>query len=311
MKSLPNEASTRSSALLILCFNRPKLAHKRVSDLKEVKCHKVVSIDGPKSPERFEQFRLIQEEFANDFEFLWMNKNEGTANHIWIRISQLLKEFDNVIVIEDDISVDSDTVDTLLELLKSRLPSHIMTIGLFGFLPGNNFISKKFNCWRESKFFSPWGWAIQKEEWEDLSLEIKEHYLRLESSKTFASLSSRGRNLWSSRFNKVINNPEFTWDYQINFWGFAQNKKHLLPAFRLADNVGFESLQATRTKAKKPNWYLGKKGTVNSSIQKFKVLKQRYNILLSSLDSSFWAESNAFLSNVAKLKRVYRKLMRY
>ena len=56
-----------------------------------------------------------------------------------------------------------------------------------------------------------------------------------------------------------MSNPSLTWDFQMQFTSFVNNLYHLLPKYRLCDNVGFDDLRATNTKNRRPNWYRGTK----------------------------------------------------
>lgn len=302
---------SRKTALVVFTYNRPEYAFARLEELKHVDGDLIVSIDGPKQSANLDRFHALEDKFSQSAKFLWMSKNHGTAQHIFNRITELFTKYENVIVIEDDIEVECKTINALVKILDVRLPSDVMTIGLFGSIPGNCQIAKSFNCWRKSKFFSPWGWAIQKEDWELIKLDISEQLIRLDTSLTWQSLGKTAQSIWLSRFEKVIKYPNLTWDYQMFFWQVVFNKKQMLPIFRLGDNIGFDNVLSTRTKGKKPKWYLGQRGAVNGKLEKGIMLNYKYNKLFEFLDSTFWAESNNFFTFIRRFRSVLHKFQIY
>lgn len=76
-------------------------------------------------------------------------------------------------------------------MLQERLPQDILSVGLFGFLPGKLMSRFGFNRWRKSKYFSAWGFAMQREDWSSFNLEIENELSKLETSKTWTKMSDR------------------------------------------------------------------------------------------------------------------------
>ena len=300
---------SRKTAVVVFSYNRPEYAYARLEELKHVDGDLIVSIDGPKQSANLDRFLDLEDKFSQSAKFLWMQKNNGTARHIFNRITELFTEYENVIVVEDDIEVGCNTINALIKILDVRLPSDVMTIGLFGAMPGNCKIAKNFNRWRKSKFFSSWGWAIQKEDWELIKLDISEELIRLDTSLTWHSLGKTAQSIWLSRFEKVIKYPNFTWDYQMFFWQVVFEKKQMLPIFRLGDNIGFDNVLSTRTKGKKPKWYIGQRGDINKQLENGVVLDYRFHKLFEFLDSTFWAESNQFFMALRKVKFSLRRYL--
>ena len=302
---------SRKTAVVVFSYDRPEYTSARLEELKHVDGDLIVSIDGPKQSANLDRFLDLEDKFSQSAKFLWMQKNNGTARHIFNRITELFTEFENVIVVEDDIEVECNTINALIKILDVRLPSDVMTIGLFSAMPGNCKIAKNFNHWRKSKFFSPWGWAIQKEDWELIKLDVSEELIRLDTSLTWHSLGKTAQSIWLSRFEKVIEYPDFTFDYQMFFWHIVFNKKQMLPIFRLGDNIGFDSILSTRTKEKKPRWYLGKRGTISGKLEKGIMSNYKCNTLFEFLDSTFWAESNNFFTFIRRFRSVLQKFQIY
>jgi hypothetical protein len=214
-------------------------------------------------------------------------------------MSELFVNYDNIIVIEDDVSVEKSTINYLIEILQERLPQDILSVGLFGFLPGKLMSRFGFNRWRKSKYFSAWGFAMQREDWNSFNLEIEHELSKLETSKTWTKMSDREQTIWNHRFLRVIHNPQFTWDTQMNFAGFCQEKKQLLPLFRLADNEGFNDTRATNTSGRRPRWYKGIRGSINvidkrSCNYEFRTVPKLLSQILEFFDAITWAGTRRF-----------------
>jgi len=261
-------AVKRKTVLVIASYNRPELTTERIEQLAGVNCPVVVSIDAQKSGSSSPDFDTCETKFSSKVKFVKNRENLGIAMHPFKRISELFMSYDNVIWIEDDISVEKTSINYVIEMLQQRLPQDILTIGLFGFLPGKFMSRFGFNGWRKTKYFTGWGWAIQREDWNSINLIIEDQLYKLKESKIWNDMSSTEKSIMNHRFLRVIHNPQFTYDTQMTFAGFLQDKKHLLPLFRVADNQGFHDTRATNTRDKIPRWYKGSKGSIKMSKKK-------------------------------------------
>jgi GT2 family glycosyltransferase len=127
---------SRKTILVIFCYNRPEASKARIKQLSNVNCPVMVSIDAQKSGIPLKDFDTLEKEFSPSVTFAKNQKNQGLAMHFVTRMSELFVNYENIIVIEDDVSVEKSTINYLIEILQERLPQDILSVGLFGFLPG-------------------------------------------------------------------------------------------------------------------------------------------------------------------------------
>lgn len=186
------------------------------------------------------------------------NFNLGLAEHLVSALKICFDNFDNVIVIEDDVSIPSKVLVSVNELLSVRFPPDIQAISLFPGFPSNRFLRMPNNYWRRSPYFCPWGFALQREDWQDFSLNLPSEALEsLKKSKFYNSLSLDQKKVWLHRISKVISNPTFTYDTQIQFTLMIRDKACLVPLFRASENSGFADGVAVHTKLERPRWIVG------------------------------------------------------
>ena len=292
----------RNTVLVIFSYNRPDLTRKRLEQLVEIKCPIIVSIDAPKTGSINADFTDLEIEYSEHVQFKRTRENLGTAMHLVSMINEQFQTFDNIIVIEDDVAADKTSIDSLVRILENRLPGDVLTIGLFGGLPGKFLSLLGLNYWRQSRYFSAWGWAIQKEDWHLFSLDIKEEVLKLENSKSWQRISEPEKVIWKYRFAKVVRTSSFTWDYQMMFAGLLHHKMHLLPLFRCIDNEGFRDIRSVNTKESRPKWYLGSRGTIQNKGEDLIIIPGWLGKVFESLDRLTWAGSSPTLLKLLKAK---------
>ena len=292
----------RNTALIIFSYNRPDLTRRRLEQLVGVNCQIIVSIDAPKTGSINTDFTNLEIEYSEHAQFKRTKENLGTAIHLVAMISEQFQTCDNIIVIEDDVAADKTSIDTLIGILENRLPDDILTIGLFGGLPGKLLSLLGLSYWRRSRYFSAWGWAIQKENWHLYSLDIKKEVPNLENSKSWQRMNEGERIIWKSRFAKVVRTSSFTWDYQMMFAGLINNKMHVLPLFRCIDNEGFGDTRAVNTKESRPNWYLRSRGTIQNKGEELRIIPGWLGKGFESLDRFTWAGSSPTLLKLLKVK---------
>jgi SpoVK/Ycf46/Vps4 family AAA+-type ATPase len=172
------------------------------------------------------------------------------------RLVQVLEENENLIVVEDDIAINSSfykNISNGLNMLKKMGTRGLVS----GFSPINYSGSYHLqNKWRKSIYFSCWGWGCNRDTWAKYESNLSGIDLdeALKNSHAWSSLSSWQKNLWKSRFRKVQQNEGYTWDLQMQFASFANEFTNLVPLFRFTDNEGFNDERATHTKEPKPKW---------------------------------------------------------
>lgn len=257
------------SPVLLIGFNRPDLLHANLLRILEWSPPRIyISIDGPKeftdNSGWYETVGLLKEYRENSKITIWINKhNLGMAKNVVESISLAMRNEKSLIIIEDDAKIFYNAYISICKVLNSNLAKPYSIISSFSSLPAPANIIKKFisNKFRPATYCSIWGgWGITKEKWSLYELDISHLDLNLvlSKSKLWERLSPRQQNIWESRFNKVMNDPVITWDYQLQFMFFRYDLPGLSPIFRASDNVGFSDTRSTNTKGKKPKFYFGK-----------------------------------------------------
>ena len=264
-----------NTATLLVGFNRPELIEKRLKEIFEYPNLKLfITIDGPRKKSNDglnnnEILSIIDKWKAKiDITEIIHKENIGLALNITRAIHNILKDNENIFVIEDDVSVTKQAYNAILDMQKLA-QLNIATIGGFGFV-NDSFLNSKLrfnNAFRETPYFSAWGWCINRHNFSnyELDLSTKKIERELAESKTWNLLDYKEKEIWKSRFKKVVQNPLYTWDFQMQFMSFKYEKMHYLPLFRIVENEGFNDDRGTNTKGRRPKWYIGNSSNVSMS----------------------------------------------
>ena len=292
--------------MLILAFNRPELVRRQLATLaQKVSSPLIVSVDALRFPDETvtNQFHHLRALYPK-VEWCLRKENLGIARHMFIAITEIFEKFDNCVIIEDDVLVAPSSIGALEQVLANRFPSNVLTAGLFGFLPSLGFFDRFIrNNWRETKYFSAWGWAIQKEDWNDFSLDLARKYSDSLGEIIEAKVGSRRLPIWHRRLMKVATLPESTWDFQMFLYGLVQNKVHVLPRIRVAENLGFADERATNTRTRRPRWYIGRASNLPPCLP---VTSSDSIIVkvLEFIDSATWVSDNPMIQRLRHRKKL-------
>lgn len=245
-------------------------------------------------------FEMSQRDFKN-LTWTFNHKNLGISSHVPQAVSKVLLQFQNVIVIEDDVRIEANALRSAISILEEGLPAKCFTVGFMSGIPSISFLEKvsRQNYWRKCEYFSSWGWGTSSDAWKNymhkLPFEIES---KLENSIIWRKKNKYSQRLWIRRFKKVQSPPLLTWDYQMQYVTYAKSLYHLAPVFRAADNKGFESNKSTNTKGRKPRFLKGKVCELEIlPAPKLKVLKAT-----SFFDKITWAGDSKLMSIYQKFK---------
>lgn len=294
-----NDASAKIGVIL-LNYSRPDFTEQRLSQLGALNPEQFQIICSVDKFEGYDQnnirrhFRLLSEKFPS-VHWIFSEKRLGLANHVVERVTETLLEFERIIVIEDDISCSPESLLSVSKVVSTKSFGGSMTIGLFGCIPKfNPSVSPSFP-WRRTKYFSAWGWSINRDMWSLYHLDaVKKLGIgAVEKTKAWKSLNESQKKRWTYRFLKVESNPTLTWDFQMQFVSWLYGLDHLLPVIRSCDNEGFHDVRATNTVDRKPRWY---KGTRSDKLIEPIVIDPRkvMSRFLQEIDAFTWVGDKSF-----------------
>ena len=287
--------------ILLLGFNRPDLLNKRIQEISKMNIRNLyVSIDGGSQSNTVEMLNLIKSipnNFFNHVNVIVTHQkyNLGLTKHMTESISAILQLHSNIIVVEDDISLSNNFYNNMILGLSILNSSN--TLGTVSSLSALNYSGTLYpkNKWRKTKYFFCWGWGCSRETWTKYRADLNNVDLdnELRSSLLWNDLSNHQKEVWISRFNRVKNDPTYTWDIQMQYASFLHNFTNLAPVFRFSNNEGFNDIRATHTKKSKPRWLYG--DIKNNHIIKTLLRSKKINKLIEALDSIIIANDIKFL----------------
>jgi hypothetical protein len=246
--------------VLLLGYNRPELLIRRFQELSIQDIgHLTISIDGGGMTEQ--ELKKVEnsalEFFDRDrFDFIAHTRNLGLCEHVVSAVSRVLSKDSYVIVLEDDIRVGINFYRNMISGIEfSKKITGIAAVSSFTALGGSRF--KIFSArWRETRYFSCWGWAVSREVWEKYELNLANIDISRELSKsvTWKRLNTHQKAVWQGRFSRVKENPSSTWDIQFQFMCFRFDLKILAPTRRFSSNQGFNDIRSEHTSGRMPRW---------------------------------------------------------
>lgn len=296
----------QSTAILVVGFNRPDLLERLLRHLQEGELKNiVVSIDSDFSGKHNEQILNLQQYKFPKLDWRFRKKNLGVGLHVPFAVTEVLTEYSNCIVLEDDVFASIACLVSLTEKLEEGLPEKCMTVGLFGGIPYNPLLKYVLgpNRWRKTEYFSAWAWGVTATSWKKYEhlLIASELEKNLTNSKIWPAKTADSKNRWLSRFQKVCHSPNFTWDFQMQYSTYKNDSYHLLPIYRSADNLGFGDIRSTNTKSTKPNWYVGK--TIGRSVTNGDISNNLIQTLCENIDRLTWAGDSDTRSSIGLVMR--------
>lgn len=253
-----------------------------------------ISIDGPR-PDNLNDVLQISEirKFLNEsrmkdsFTSWFSSTNSGCDIHIYNSINKVLNTNDVVVVIEDDIVASSNAITELLsqaerEVNQDSISPVVMMSG----------ISRKIrltkNRWRESNYFSAWGFALNSQFWSlhTECMKIRDtHQIesKLLASSQWRKLSKRKKDIWRERISRT------NYDYAIQRTIFLEELHSIAPAFRISDNVGHGIPGAAHTRFRTP-WFLRHSVVgINDRFRSNNLRSGSIGAILKWIDSQTWA----------------------
>ena len=300
--------SVSETPILLIGFNRADLLKKRLKEIEQFSLRNLfISIDGGSTEQQICEIKLVLEScLVNsdiNYRVIIHDKNIGLAKHITSAISKVLQEFNHVIVVEDDIVLGANFYDSMLCGLEiADSDPQIATVGGFSPFFHLSFFSRN-NYWRKSEYFSAWGWGISRTNWNLYLLELEIDNLKddLSASKTWKRLSLNQKLFWLSKFTKITIRPIRTWDYQMQFMSFVQDKNHLLPVFRVCDNEGFNDSRGANNVNRRPRWLFNI--NANGVLPDSKLIPFIPQSIFCFIDSLIWARDSKLNNLFLYLKR--------
>jgi hypothetical protein len=166
------------SAIAIFCYNRPGHLNNLLETLQrnETKDHKIyLYVDGPKnfhdSIMQIKIREILEKRSSLEFESIcFRNSNLGLNHSIRQGVDEILKKHDSIIVLEDDLLLDSffiSYMNSALELYYDY--KNIGTVSGYSFV---SFSKMQKNNLVLSSRHSSWGWGTWKDRWENIDWSV-------------------------------------------------------------------------------------------------------------------------------------------
>jgi GR25 family glycosyltransferase involved in LPS biosynthesis len=237
------------SPIVIFAYNRPNHLLNLLNSLflnQNITKHGFFFFcDGPKNFKDKKNITLIKKiinRFKKKLKFrkiFYNKKNAGLAKNIINGVTEVLKKNPYCIVLEDDLVVNSETINFLnhyLKLLKNN--SHFGSVSAHSYLDKMKELDKKE--YYTTRRHCSWCWGTWSRVWNGIdwnSINYQKHFLNKSEKKLF-SLAGNDLNLllWGQD-KKYIN----SWAIRFNYFCFKKNLLSFQPRYSMIENRGRDS----------------------------------------------------------------------
>lgn len=235
--------------LAIFVYNRPQVMDKMLKAINENFLSKYTEAfifsDGPKNKEdeiKVKEVRKILFDFSNnnnfkDVQIIESEKNKGLANSIIKGVSDLINQYDRIIVLEDDLVTSKSFLTFMNDCLEFYEGNdRVWSIGGVSYdLPSlQNYTQDVYACWRGQS----WGWGTWKDRWNRVDWDVTDYAFFMRSLKRKWMFQRGGQDMIQSlkmQMKGRIDSWAIRWCYQES----KENMITILPKKSLIQNIGW------------------------------------------------------------------------
>mgnify|MGYP001243868518 FL=1 len=232
--------------IVIICYNRPEHFKKTIDNL--TKCKEAINsnifiyIDGPKNEDDTKYINVIEnlakkkKNYFHNLEIIKRNKNYGLRKNITMSVSEILNQYNSIIVLEDDIIVSKH----FLYYMNNALVYYKNTEKIWhisAYSPINNYL-KKDNIYISQLMYC-WGWGTWKNRWKKFSSDENLLIKKLDSNL----IKDLNFNNTHDSYSQIISNKKKTMNTWAVFWYtsiFLNNGLCINPYTSLSKNIGLD-----------------------------------------------------------------------
>jgi GR25 family glycosyltransferase involved in LPS biosynthesis len=236
--------------VVLFVYNRPEHTRKTLealaSNVLADKSELFIYSDGPKENsdeqtlENIREVRKVirEKKWCGEVRITESDTNIGLDPSIISGVTGILKKFEKIIVLEDDLMV-SETflvfMNRALELY--RVDKKVMHIS------GHSFpLFKKESGIYFLKYISPWGWATWADRWIHFENDNEKLYLELVNRGVdWKDFNSGYGDEFRAQLISNVNKIRDTWDIKWHSSVYLNNGLALFPKASLVKNLGFDS----------------------------------------------------------------------
>lgn len=235
--------------IVIFAFNRPVILKETLSALKAnvgIKEHTLIFFcDGPKensSPEQLDKIMQVKQlaesiDWCKQVVINTKDKNVGLANSLVGGITEVLKKYEAIIVLEDDIKTSPFFVKYMIDAL-TIYKNDENVISISGF----NFPFNDPTCSEETFFLrgaNCWGWATWRRGWKIYENDGQILLNNLVISDLTYQFDYDGNYIYSKMLRKTIADNH-SWAVKWHASAYLKKKLTLYPKNSLTENIGIE-----------------------------------------------------------------------
>jgi hypothetical protein len=233
-----------NSPIIIFSYNRPKHLNNLIDSLIKNKITKLSKIfffcDGPKNENDKKKISEIKNLFRikkiKIYRKIFRKKNIGLANNIINGVSQVLKKYQNCIVLEDDLVINQNCIEYMNCMLKQFMNNKkIGSISAYSYIDEFNY-KKNFDFYI-SKRHSSWCWGTWSRVWNKINWNEKNIIKHFNKESTIKKFSEGGKDLnlllWGN-YQNLIN----SWAIRFNFYCFKNSLRSIQPRYSMIINDG-------------------------------------------------------------------------
>ncbi|MEE1884665.1 sugar transferase [Pedobacter flavus] len=210
-----NELASESRLFIFSDGNKNERDAKKVEEVRDL----IKNIDGFKS-----------------VEVILQDRNLGLANNIIFGVTDLVKKYGKVIVLEDDLITSPFTLTYFNEALNIyKDQSEVMHIGAYMYPLKEKNLPETF-FYRAA---SSWGWATWDRAWENFNPDIDDLMRQFDAKKIKDFSIDHSMNFWK-QMREFKNGKNNSWAIRWYASIFLKGGLTLNPAHSLVNNIGHD-----------------------------------------------------------------------
>jgi hypothetical protein len=214
----------------------------------------IIFSDGAKNDSDSQKVQAIREYIKtikgfDRIEIVLRDKNFGLANSVISGVTEVLKQYDQVIVIEDDIL----TSLSFLTFMNKALVFYQENKSIYS-ISGYPYPIKIPNTYKKDIFISyrssSWGWGTWKDRWEKVDWEVKDFSSFISDSKVQNLFDRGGQDLTQMLKAQMIGKID-SWAIRWGYAHFKNNAYCIYPIVPLCKNIGTDKSGTHSSSSKK------------------------------------------------------------